>query len=44
MAERRRLKLEQIQRQLEDGSLKLGDVTPEDRRSDPATPANAWRR
>jgi hypothetical protein len=42
-AESRRVKLEQIQRQLKDGSLTIRKMTPEERRRRPATPAKAWR-
>jgi len=42
-AERRRVKLEQIQRQLKDGSLRIREMTPEERRRCPATPAEAGR-
>jgi hypothetical protein len=42
-AERRRVKLEQIQRQLKDGSLRIREMTPEERRRYTTTPAEAWR-
>jgi len=43
-AERRRVKLEEIQRQVEDGSLRIRKMTPEERRRYPALPAKARRR
>ena len=43
-AERRRVKLEQIQRQVKDGSLRIHKMTPEERRRYPAMPAKARRK
>ncbi len=43
-AERRRVKLEDIQRQLKTGSLRIRKMTPEERRRYPALPAKARRR
>ena len=43
-AERRRVKLEEIQRQVKDGSLRIRTMTPEERRRYPAKPAKARRR
>ncbi len=43
-AERRRVKLEQIQRQVKDGSLRILAMTPEERRRYPAIQAKARRR
>src|SRR5271165_6705301 len=42
--ERRRVKLEEIQRQVKDGSLRIRKMTPEERRRYPALPAKARRR
>jgi hypothetical protein len=44
LAERRRLKLEEIQRQVKDGSLKIRRMTPEERKRYPAVPVKARRR
>jgi hypothetical protein len=44
-AERRRVKLEEIQRQIKSGSLKIRKMTPEERRHyGPAPPAKARRK
>ena len=43
-AERRRVKLEEIQRQIKDGSLRIRRMSPEERRRYPAVPAKARRR
>ena len=43
-AERRRVKLEEIQRQVKDGSLRIHKMTPEERQRYPALPAKARRR
>jgi len=43
-AERRRVKLEEIQRQVKDGSLKIRKMTPAERRRYPAMPAKARRK
>ncbi|MGO8907198.1 MAG: hypothetical protein ACLQMH_16495 [Solirubrobacteraceae bacterium] len=43
-AERRREKLEQIQRQVQEGSLKIRRMTAEERRRFPAVPAKARRK
>ncbi len=43
-ADKRRARLEEIQRQLKDGSLKIRKMTPEARRRYPAMPAKARRR
>jgi hypothetical protein len=43
-AERRRVKLEEIQRQIKDGSLKIRKMTPEERRRYPVLPAKARRK
>jgi hypothetical protein len=43
-AERRRLKLGEIERQVKDGSLRIRKMTPEERRRYPATPAKARRK
>ena len=43
-AERRRAKLEELRRQVKDGSLKIRKMTPEERRRYPATPAKARRK
>jgi len=43
-AERRRVKLEEIQRQVKDGSLRIRKMSPEERRRYPAMPAKARRR
>jgi hypothetical protein len=42
-AERRRVKLEEIQRQVKDGSLRIRKMTPEERRRYPPMPAKARR-
>jgi hypothetical protein len=42
-AERRRVKLEEIQRQVKDGSLRIRKMSPEERRRDPAAPPTARR-
>jgi len=42
-AERRREKLEEIQRQVKAGSLRIRKMTAEERRRYPATPAKARR-
>lgn len=44
VAERRRVKLEEIQRQVKDGSLRIRKMTPKERRLYPAMPAKARRR
>jgi hypothetical protein len=43
-AERRRVKLEDIERQVKDGSLRIRKMTPEERRRYPAVPAKARRK
>ena len=43
-ADKRRVRLEEIQRQLKDGSLKIRKMTPEERRRYPAMPAKARRK
>ncbi len=43
-AEHRRVKLEEIQRQVKDGSLRIRKMTPEQRRRYPAMPTKARRR
>jgi hypothetical protein len=43
-AERRRVKLEEIQRQVKDGSLKIRKMTAEERRQQPAVPTKARRK
>jgi hypothetical protein len=43
-AARRREKLEQIQRQVKDGSLKIRSMTPEERKRNPAVPVKARSR
>jgi hypothetical protein len=43
-AERRRVKLEEIKRQVKDGSLKIRSMTPEERKRYPAVPAKARRK
>jgi len=43
-AERRRVKLEEIQRQVRDGTLKIRKMTRAERRRYPATPAKARRK
>ncbi len=43
-AERRRLKLGEIERQVKDGSLRIRKMTPEERRRYPAMPAKARRK
>ena len=43
-AERRRVKLEEIQRQVKDGSLTIRKMTPCERRRYPAMPVKARRR
>jgi hypothetical protein len=44
VAERRRVKLEDVQRQLKDGSLTIRKMTAEERRRHPARPVKARRR
>jgi hypothetical protein len=43
-AERRRVKLEELQRQVKDGSLGIRKMTPEERWRYPAVPAKARRK
>jgi len=43
-AERRRVKLEEIQRQVKEGSLTIRKMTPDERRRYPAMPVKARRR
>ena len=43
VAERRQAKLEETQRQVKDGSLRIRKVTPEERQRYPAMPAKARR-
>jgi hypothetical protein len=43
-AERRRAKLEEIQRQVQDGSLKIRKMTPEERKRYPTQPDKQRRR
>jgi hypothetical protein len=43
-AERRRVKLEEIQRQVKDGTLKIRKMTSAERKRFPATPAKARRK
>jgi hypothetical protein len=43
-AERRRVKLEEIQRQVKDGSLRIRKMTPEERRRYPVQPTKARRK
>jgi hypothetical protein len=43
-AERRRVKLEELQRQVKDGSLRIRKMTPEERWRCPAVPAKARRK
>ncbi len=43
-AERRRVKLEELQRQIKDGSLRIRKMTLEERRRYPAVPAKARRK
>jgi len=43
-AERRRVKLEEIQRQVKDGSLTIRKMTPDERRRYPAMRVKARRR
>jgi hypothetical protein len=43
-AERRRLRLEEIQRQVKDGSLKIRSMTPEERRRYPSVPPRPRRK
>jgi hypothetical protein len=43
-AERRREKLEEIRRQVKDGSLTIRKMTPAERRRYPARPAKSRRR
>ena len=43
-AERRREKLEQIRRQVADGSLKIRKMTPAERKRFPVAPAKARRK
>jgi hypothetical protein len=43
-AERRRAKLEEIQRQVKDGSLKIRQMTPEERERFPVKPVEKRRR
>jgi len=38
------VKLEEIQRQVKDGSLRIREMTPEERRRHPAVPAKARRK
>jgi hypothetical protein len=40
-AERRRVKLEELQRQVKDGSLRIREMTPEERWRYPTVPAKA---
>jgi hypothetical protein len=42
-AERRRVKLGEVQRQIKDGSLRIHKMTPEERRRYPPMPAKARR-
>jgi hypothetical protein len=43
-AERRRVKLEEIQRQVKEGSLRIRKMTPEERRRYPAATTKARRK
>jgi hypothetical protein len=43
-AERRRRKLEELQRQVKEGSLRIRKMTPDERRRYPAVPAKAGRK
>jgi hypothetical protein len=43
-AERRRVRLEEIERQVKDGSLTIRKMTPEERRRYPPRPASKRRR
>jgi hypothetical protein len=43
-AQRRREKLEEIQRQVKDGSLKIRPMTPAERKRYPAVPLKARRK
>lgn len=43
-AERRRVKLEEIRRQVKDGSLRIRQMTPEERQRYPAMPTKERRR
>jgi hypothetical protein len=43
-AEKRRVKLEEIQRQVKDGSLKIRKMTAQERRRFPPRPSNGSRR
>lgn len=43
-AERRRVKLEEIQRKVKDGSLRIRKMSPAERRRFPAIPAKARRK
>jgi hypothetical protein len=43
-AERRRAKLEEVQRQVKDGSLRIHKMTPEERRRYPAVAPKARRK
>jgi hypothetical protein len=44
VAERRRVKLEEIQRQVKEGSLKIRKMTRDERRRYPAVPVKARRK
>ncbi len=44
MAARRQEKLEELQRQVKDGSVKIRKMTPEERQRWPAVPAKARRK
>jgi hypothetical protein len=43
-AERRRVKLEELERQVKDGSLRIRKMTPDERRRYPAVPVKARRK
>jgi len=43
-AERRRVKLEEVQERIKDGSLRIRKMTPEERERYPAVPVKARRR
>ena len=43
-AERRRVKLEEVQERIKDGSLRIRKMTPEERKRYPAVPVKARRR
>jgi hypothetical protein len=43
-AERRRVKLQEVRRQVKEGSLLIRKMTPEERRRYPAVPVKAKRR